>query len=139
MACREELAGILLQENSLMEIVKLIGSDVLPDDQKLVIEIARVVRVGFLQQNAFHKDDTFVPMEKQLKMMQVILHLYHKCQDVVARQVPLSQIIKLGLFDKVIKIKYDVPNDQLDLLDGYITEINQALGQFLNTDYRKGE
>ena len=122
-----------------MEIVKLIGSDVLPDDQKLVIEIARVVRVGFLQQNAFHKDDTFVPMEKQLKMMQVILHLYHKCQDVVARQVPLSQIIKLGLFDKVIKIKYDVPNDQLDLLDGYITEINQALGQFLNTDYRKGE
>ena len=139
MAYREELAGILLQENSLMEIVKLIGSDVLPDDQKLVIEIARVVRVGFLQQNAFHKDDTFVPMEKQLKMMQVILHLYHKCQDVVARQVPLSQIIKLGLFDKVIKIKYDVPNDQLDLLDGYITEINQALGQFLNTDYRKGE
>ena len=48
-----------------MEIVKLIGSDVLPDDQKLVIETARVIRVGFLQQNAFHQDDTFVPMEKQ--------------------------------------------------------------------------
>ena len=48
-----------------MEIVKLIGADVLPDDQKLIIEIARVIRVGFLQQNAFHKDDTFVPLEKQ--------------------------------------------------------------------------
>ena len=58
-----------------MEIVKLIGSDVLPDDQKLVIEIARVIRLGFLQQNAFHKDDTCVPLDKQLKMMEVILYL----------------------------------------------------------------
>ena len=137
MACREEMANILLQESSLMEIVKLIGSDVLPDDQKLVIEIARVVRVGFLQQNAFHKDDTFVPLDKQLKMMRVILHLYHTCQQIVARQVPLSQITKLGLFDKVIKMKYDVPNDHLEMLDDYITQINDALGRFLNTDYRK--
>ena len=52
MKYREELCSLLLEENSLMEIVKLIGADVLPDDQKLVIEIARVIRVGFLQQNA---------------------------------------------------------------------------------------
>ena len=50
-----------------MEIVKLIGADVLPDDQKLVLEIAKVIRVGFLQQNAFHKDDTSVPLTKQFK------------------------------------------------------------------------
>ena len=62
-----------------MEIVKLIGSDVLPDDQKLTIEIARVIRVGFLQQNAFHAVDTYVPLEKQLKMMETILYLYDKC------------------------------------------------------------
>ncbi len=61
-----------------MEIVKLIGSDVLPDDQKLVIETARVIRSGFLQQNAFHKDDTYVPLEKQLWMMEAILHLYDR-------------------------------------------------------------
>ena len=54
--------AILNQESNLMEIVKLIGSDVLPDDQKLTLEIARVIRLGFLQQNAFHKDDTCVPM-----------------------------------------------------------------------------
>ena len=60
-----------------MEIVKLIGSDVLPDDQKLVLEIARVIRLGFLQQNAFHKDDTCVPMTKQFAMMDVILYLYN--------------------------------------------------------------
>ena len=67
MSCRERVANLLLQENNLMQIVKLIGSDVLPDDQKLTIEIARVIRVGFLQQNAFHAVDTYVPLEKQLK------------------------------------------------------------------------
>ena len=66
-----------------MEIVKLIGSDVLPDDQKLVLEIARVIRLGFLQQNAFHKDDTCVPLKKQFKMMEIILYLYEKCRALI--------------------------------------------------------
>ena len=77
---RNRLVMLLNQESSLMEIVKLIGSDVLPDDQKLVLEIARVIRLGFLQQNAFHKDDTCVPLKKQFKMMEIILYLYEKCQ-----------------------------------------------------------
>lgn len=76
LACRTQIAQLLQEENQLMEIVKLIGSDVLPDDQKLVIETARVIRVGFLQQNAYHQDDTYVPLEKQLKMMRVILYLH---------------------------------------------------------------
>ena len=76
---RNRLVMLLNQESSLMEIVKLIGSDVLPDDQKLVLEIARVIRLGFLQQNAFHKDDTCVPLKKQFKMMEIILYLYEKC------------------------------------------------------------
>lgn len=128
---REEICSILLDENSLMEIVKLIGADVLPDDQKLVIEIARVVRVGFLQQNAFHADDTFVSLEKQMKMMQVILHLYHKCKKIVAKQIPLSKIIQLGVFDKLVKMKYDIPNNRLDMFDEYITEIDNALAAYL--------
>ena len=117
MKYREELCSLLLEENSLMEIVKLIGADVLPDDQKLVIEIARVIRVGFLQQNAFHADDTFVPLEKQFKMMHVILHLYHRAKEVVARQIPLSKITATGLFDKFTKMKYDVPNSNIGMLD----------------------
>ena len=78
---RNQLMGILNSESSLMEIVKLIGSDVLPDDQKLTLEIARVIRLGFLQQNAFHPDDTCVSLEKQYKMMEVILYLYKKIQS----------------------------------------------------------
>ena len=72
---RNQIMALLNTESSLMEIVKLIGSDVLPDDQKLVLEIARVIRLGFLQQNAFHADDTCVPLEKQYKMMEIILYL----------------------------------------------------------------
>ena len=131
MKYREELCSLLLEENSLMEIVKLIGADVLPDDQKLVIEIARVIRVGFLQQNAFHADDTFVPLEKQFKMMHVILHLYHSAKEVVARQIPLSKITATGLFDKFTKMKYDVPNSNIEMLDDYIKETDAVMDGIL--------
>ena len=76
-----------------MEIVKLIGADVLPDDQKLILEIAKVIRLGFLQQNAFHKEE--------------------------------------GIFEKVIAIKYDVPNDNLQLLDTYKTKIDEFYNNVL--------
>ena len=131
MKYREELCSLLLEENSLMEIVKLIGADVLPDDQKLVIEIARVITVGFLQQNAFHADDTFVPLEKQFKMMHVILHLYHRAKEVVARQIPLSKITATGLFDKFTKMKYDVPNSNIEMLDDYIKETDAVMDGIL--------
>ena len=127
MECRQEISNILVEENKLMEIVKLIGSDVLPDDQKLIIEIARVVRVGFLQQNAYHKDDTFVPLKKQLLMMRTILHLYNESKRKIAEGRPVSQIIKSGIMEKVIKIKYEIPNDKPELFDNYINEITETL------------
>ena len=129
---RNRISALLQEEASLMEIVKLIGSDVLPDDQKLVIETARAIRVGFLQQNAFHAEDTYVPLEKQKKMMQVILHLHEKAKEVVAREIPISKIIQLGLFDKLTKMKYDIPNSRLDMFDDYLKEIDDKLGELLN-------
>jgi len=121
---RNQLISLLSQESSLMEIVKLIGGDVLPDDQKLILEIARVIRVGFLQQNAFHKDDTCVPMEKQFKMMDVILYLYKRSRSLISMGMPMSVLKQDPIFDKVIAIKYDVPNDQLELLDEYKKQID---------------
>lgn len=126
---RQEISTLLIEENKLMEIVKLIGSDVLPDDQKLIIEIAKVIRVGFLQQNAFHKDDTFVPMKKQLLMMRTILHLYHKSLRAVSDGVILSEISKKGLFEKLIKMKYDIPNDKPEMFDDYKNEIDRAFAE----------
>lgn len=128
---RQEISNLLIEENRLMEIVKLIGSDVLPDDQKLIIEISRVIRVGFLQQNAYHKEDTYVPLEKQLRMMQTILVLYENAQKAVAENIPISAIMATELFEKVIKVKYDIPNDQLDMFDAYNTEIENTFQTLL--------
>ncbi len=127
MKYRQQISNLLLEENKLMEIVKLIGSDVLPEDQKLVIEIARIIRVGFLQQNAYHKDDTYVPLDKQFRMMGIILALYNNCKQVVALGVPVSTLVKTGLFEKVIKMKYDIPNDKPELFRELEVEIEQQL------------
>ena len=122
---RNQIVYLLSQESSLMEIVKLIGADVLPDDQKLILEIAKVIRVGFLQQNAFHKDDTCVPMEKQFKMMDVILYLYKKSRSLISMGMPMSVLKEDSIFDKIISIKYDVPNDHLEMLDDYKKQIDR--------------
>ena len=124
---RQELSSILAEETKLMEIVKLMGSDVLPDDQKLVIEVAKLVRVGYLQQNAFHPDDTYVPLEKQLKMMEVILYLYKRGKEVVSAGKPIRLILETGIFDRVVKMKYDVPNNNLALFEDYYKEIDEAV------------
>ena len=128
---RNSISALLQEESSLMEIVKLIGSDVLPDDQKLVIETARAIRVGFLQQNAFHAEDTYVPLEKQKQMMKVILHLHEKSKEIVAQGIPISKIIELGLFDKLTKMKYDIPNSRLEMFDDYNKEIDEKLGTLM--------
>lgn len=132
---RQEISNILTTENQLMEIVKLIGSDVLPDDQKLIIELARVVRVGFLQQNAYHKDDTFVPLKKQLLMMETILALYHGAQSALECGASMSEIMQSGLIEKVIKMKYDIPNDKPELFSKYQEEINSAFEKIKAENY----
>ena len=121
---RNRLMYLLNQESSLMEIVKLIGSDVLPDDQKLILEIAKVIRVGFLQQNAFHKDDTCVPMTKQFAMMDVILYLYKKSKSLISMGMPMSVLKEDKIFDKVIAMKYDIPNDKPELFEQYKKDID---------------
>ena len=128
---RNQLVYLLNQEASLMEIVKLIGADVLPDDQKLILDIAKVIRVGFLQQNAFHKDDTCVPLEKQFKMMDVILYLYKKARSLVHMSMPMSVLKEDPIWDKLISIKYDIPNDRLDMFDNYKKDIDRFYDSIL--------
>ena len=132
--CRNRILNILTTENRLNEIVKLIGSDVLPDDQKLVLEIARVIRLGFLQQNAFHAEDTFVPMEKQLRMMEVILHLYDRCKELIDRNMPMALLRESDVFEKIIAIKYDVPNKELGMFAEYDTKIEEFYRYLMETN-----
>ena len=132
--CRNKILAILNQESSLQEIVKLIGSDVLPDDQKLILEIARVIRLGFLQQNAFHKDDTCVPLEKQLKMMETILYLYEKCKALIDMSMPVSILKSEDIFERIIAIKYDVPNDKLSMFSDYKIAIDNFYNKIMETN-----
>ena len=125
------ISALLQEESSLMEIVKLIGSDVLPDDQRMVLEIARVIRVGYLQQNAFHKDDTCVPLDKQALMMDTILYLYRKSKDLIDKGMPMSVLKETGIYDKIIAIKYDVPNDKLEMFKEYRDAIDDFYADVL--------
>lgn len=122
--CRNELLALLNEESKLNEIVKLIGSDVLPDDQKLILEVAKVIRLGFVQQNAYHPSDTYVPLSKQLKMMEIILYLYTKSKALISLNLPISALKFSDIFERITAIKYDVPNDHLELLDKYFTDID---------------
>ena len=116
---RSKITAILSTEDKLMETVRLIGSDVLPDDQKLTLEIARVIRQGFLQQNAFHEEDRNVPLKKQFLMMETILYLYARAKELIAAGHPMSVLKREAVFEKIIAIKYDVPDAKPELFEDY--------------------
>ncbi|HCX64136.1 MAG TPA: V-type ATP synthase subunit A, partial [Eubacteriaceae bacterium] len=116
-ALRNRMLELLHKENKLQEIVMLVGEDVLPDDQRLILEVAKLLKVGFLQQNAFHELDTFVPLEKQYRMLKTIEYLYDQSRRGLKYNIPISQIKNAELFDEIIKMKYTVKNDDFSHLD----------------------
>jgi len=128
---RKRISQILIEESKLMEIVKLIGSDILPEDQKLIIETARIIRLGFLQQNSYHAIDTYVPIEKQFRMMKVIIHFYDKARLLVEKSIPLSLLRETGIYETLIRMKYEIPNDRPDLFDGYFDKIDAAVDEVI--------
>ncbi len=125
---RTRMSRLLQEENKLLEIVKLVGSDNLPDDQKLVLEAAKCIRQGFLQQNVFHQEDTYVPMWKQYRMMKSLLAMVDGAQKLLPLGVPVSVIRKTGVFDQVIRIKYNISNDDQPAFDRLDEEIAASLG-----------
>lgn len=104
---RKKTLEILYEERRLSDIVKLIGSDILPEEQKLVLEIANIIRKGFLQQNAYHPSDTYTSINEQFEMLETIIYLYEKCHMwLTDNLVSVSDIHKTGIFEKIIKMKY---------------------------------
>ena len=117
-----------------MEIIKLIGSDVLPEDQKLVLSVAKLIRVGFLQQNSFNAIDTYVPIEKQFKMMETILFFYDSCLPIIKQSIPVSKINELDIYEQLSKMKFEIKNDDLSAFDEIKIKITNALND-LNKQY----
>lgn len=130
---RAEMLKVLHEENKLIDIVQLVGEDVLPDDQRLILEIAKVIKVGFLQQNAFHKEDTYVPLQKQHLMLEMINYLYEKGQDAIRMGIPISVVREPSLYSRVSRIKYTIKND--DLQDFGV--LMQDIDRFYNELKRK--
>ena len=131
---RIEIVKLLQEENELQEIAKVVGQDVLSDTKKLVLETCRAIRLGFLQQSAVNENDTYVPLEKQYKMMSSILNLYTLSLKLVEKGVPLSRIKGIGLFDEYIKLKFNVRNDQLYKFEEFNEKISKEL-KAVNEEY----
>lgn len=122
---RNKMLDLLFQENKLQEMVMLIGEDALPDDQRWVLDISKLIRVGFLQQNAFDDEDTYVPLEKQYRMLKIIDYLYIKGLLGLKQGIPTSVLYNEKIFDSIIKMKYNIPNKDLSGLDAIGRDIDE--------------
>ncbi|WP_288961176.1 V-type ATP synthase subunit A [uncultured Peptoniphilus sp.] len=130
---RIKYLDLLHKEAKLNEIVMLVGEDVLPDEERLVLEICRVVKVGFLQQNAFNPIDTFVPLEKQFEMLKTIDNLYERGKEALKLKIPISVIKNNKLYGKVINMKYDIENENLKKFVSLNNEINDFYVELAST------
>ncbi len=126
-ALRIRLGAILQEEDRLMEIVKLIGGDLLANDQKLTLEIAKCIRVGFLQQNAFVPADAYVTIKKQYLMMKAIIGTYDRAAGLTKEQIPVSVIAKTGVFERLTKLKFELTSDDEAQANKITDEISGAL------------
>ncbi|MGB9621067.1 MAG: V-type ATP synthase subunit A [Brevinematia bacterium] len=115
---RQRIMDILIKEDRLQKIVKIVGLDAIPQSEKLVLEIARVIRLGFLQQIAYDPIDSYCSPEKQVKMARIILKLYDLTHDlVVSYKVPVSEIQNMKSIAEIMRIKIEIPNNELDKID----------------------
>lgn len=124
---RLEIVKLLQEENELQEIAKVVGQDVLSDSKKLVLETCRAIRLGFLQQSAMNEIDTYVPIEKQYKMMKSLLKAYQMILRLIERGVPISKIKELGIFEEYIKLKFNIRNDELAKFDEFDKQVVEKL------------
>ena len=114
---RKRIIELLGEENSLLEISKVVGKDVLQDNKKLVLRACQSIRSGFLAQNSMDEIDTYVPLEKQYRMMQTIVMLYDNASKLIDKGIPISEINELGYFDEYSKLKFSIKNDEIYKFD----------------------
>jgi V/A-type H+-transporting ATPase subunit A len=123
----EEAMRLLQTEDDLKNIVKLVGSEALPDKQRLILETARIIRIAFLQQNALDPVDTYCSPKKQFKMLKIIIDFHKFAERIVSRGVPIFKVTQLPIMDEIMRMKTSVPNDKTDLLDDLNARMNRHL------------
>ncbi len=114
---RMQAYGLLQREADLLELVRLLGPEALPDEEKLILDVARMIREGFLQQNAYDEVDAYCPPKKQVKLLQLFVLFYKLSREALSRGVPLKDVRSLPIIPKIIRAKYEIKNDNLEAVD----------------------
>jgi V/A-type H+-transporting ATPase subunit A len=117
LSLRSEAYGILQREDTLKEIVRLLGPEALPDEEKLILEVARMIKIGLLQQNSFDDVDTFCSPEKQFKLMQLLVNFYREGQQAIKEGATLTDIRAMPIIGSILKARMDVKDDEMPKLD----------------------
>jgi V/A-type H+-transporting ATPase subunit A len=133
-ALRAQAMEILNEESHLSQIVKLVGPDALPDEQRLILETARLLREGFLQQNALDDVDAYSSVRKQIRMLTLILHFHVRAERIIKRNAPIVVVRDLPVVNTLIRMKTTVTNDELEKLDEIQKEIDIQMDQ-LEAEY----
>ncbi|MDC0172091.1 V-type ATP synthase subunit A, partial [Candidatus Nitrosopelagicus sp.] len=120
---RSQTYGILQREDTLKEIVKLLGPEALPDEEKLILEVARMIKIGILQQNSFDDVDTYCSPEKQFKLMKLQVDFYNKGQQALKDGASLADIRSMNVISLLLKARMDVKDDEMPKLDKIETDM----------------
>ena len=105
------------REDTLKEIVRLLGPEALPDEEKLILEVARMIKIGILQQNSFDEVDTYCSPQKQFKLMELLNQFYKGGQQALKDGASLADIRAMAVISKLLKARMDIKDDELDKLD----------------------
>ena len=134
---RDRAMGLLQQDSKLQKIVKLVGEDALPDDQRLVIEGAKLLKNAILQQSAFDDVDMYAEPLRQLWMLKIILHFYERAGIVIKKGAPIYRIREMEAIERVNRMKARISNQQIDKFQDLLQELNQEFDE-LEQDYGGG-
>ncbi len=126
---RDEAMHILQQDFKLQKIVKLIGEDALPDNQRLILEGARVFKNAFLQQSAFDEVDVYTVPEKQFFMLKVIMHFYQRAKVIIRRHIPLYRVMQLPILNNINRMKEKISNHDTESFHLLLEEIDIQMNE----------
>ena len=124
---RERAMSILQKETELQEIVQLVGPDALPETEKIILEVARMLREDFLQQFAFDEIDAYCPPKKAYWILKTILAFNDAATQAMSRGVSLRQVMQLPLRDEVSRMKTTPHEDALERMPVLVQEINEQI------------
>ena len=120
---RGESYHILQREDTLKEIVRLLGPEALPDEEKLILEVARMIKIGILQQNSFDKVDTYCSPQKQVKLVKLMVRFYKEALKALREGIPLADIRAMRVISSLLKAKFEIPDEEVQRLDGLENEM----------------